>query len=143
MKLTSAVTDNVEELLTKIIEFTEAREKVLTENLKNFSMENFVPRDLPVEEFAMAIDIAIGEHVKNDRLAFLDSDNLKFGSHGSFITSLIIDKDAKKLFEKNIDEYLKLQAKKMAENKLNSVLANEMLRHKQLCCSAMNNKDRY
>ena len=52
MNVSGMVSDNVSEVLTKIIDFTISRHKVLTENLNNLHVDNFVPKDLPVEEFA-------------------------------------------------------------------------------------------
>ena len=90
MKLITNVTDNVEELLCKIIEFTETREKVITDNIKNYRLPGFVPKDLPVDEFADAIDTAIGEHIKNERLMLCDSGNVRFAEKGRFVVSVII-----------------------------------------------------
>ena len=45
----SASTDNITEVLEKIIEFTSQRDKVLTRNIEDFADDGFVPRDNRVQ----------------------------------------------------------------------------------------------
>ena len=131
MKGLLSITDNIEELLTKIIEFTKTRQKILMENITNIDEPGFVPSDLPVDEFADAIDIAVNEHVRSERLLFCDSENVKFGAEGNFATSAVEDEATKELFENDIDKYLSQQAKKLAENRLNNIVAVDMLEQKR------------
>ena len=51
MNLSSLITDNVTELLVKILEFTHARQKILTRNMNNIHNPGFVPTDLAVDDF--------------------------------------------------------------------------------------------
>jgi len=132
MNLTEPVTDNVSELLFKIIEFTKVRNKVLTANLKNTKTKGYVPRDLAVEEFAEAMDVAIAEHIQNERIIFCDSDNIKYGPEGRFEAEVVADLYAKELLETNSDEYMEFQINKLSENAINKKLALELLREKDL-----------
>ena len=127
----SMVTDNIAELLIKIIEFTEIRQKVLTQNINNLPNPDFVPKDLSVDEFSELMNIAINEHSRNGRLLLRDSENVKFGAAGSFEVEEVIDTDAEELLTANRDEYLEEQINKLLENSLNQRIAVELLRQKQ------------
>ena len=132
VNLSTFITDNVAELLVKILEFTRRRHRVLAENISNIHEGGFTPKDLAVEEFADLIDGAINEHEHSRRLVMRDTDNVKFGYNGSFETKPLIDDHAKGLLGSDIDGYLELQKKKLAENLLNHRVAVELLRQKQM-----------
>jgi flagellar basal body rod protein FlgB len=68
MKPSSLVTDNITELLVKIIEFTQTRQKILTQNVNNLHTLGFVPQDLAVDEFSDLLNGAIDEHIRSRRL---------------------------------------------------------------------------
>ena len=131
MNSPSMVTDNIAELLIKIIEFTEIRQKVLTQNINNLHNPDFVPKDLSVDEFSELMNIAINEHSRNGRLLLRDSKNFKFGVAGSFKVEEVIDTNAEELMAANRDEYLEEQINKLLENSLNQRIAVELLRQKQ------------
>lgn len=131
MNLSSLVTDNITELLVKILEFTHTRQKILTRNLNNIHSPGFVPKDLAVEDFCDLLNNAIDEHIANRRLVLQDTDSIKFGVSGNFEVKPIVDKHAQELLEVNPDEYLELQINKLSENSLNQRLAAELLRQKQ------------
>ena len=78
MKLTTMVTDNVGDLLVKIIEFTRVREEILARNINNAHLDGFEPRDVADDEFAEALAGAVGEHVRFNRLVLRDTENVKF-----------------------------------------------------------------
>jgi flagellar basal body rod protein FlgB len=128
---TSVSTDNITELLIKIIEFTQTRQKILTWNINNIHSPGFVPKDLAVGEFGTLLDNAINEHITNRRLLLYDTANVKFGISGSFEVKPVIDKHARELLEEKRDEYLELQINKILENSLNQRIAAELLRQKQ------------
>lgn len=131
MNLTSLVTDNIAELLVKIIEFTQNRQKILTQNINNIHSPGFVPKDLAVDEFSGLLNNAINEHTRSQRLLLCDTKNIKFGAAGSLEAQPTIDKYAKELLEENRNEYLELQINKLLENSLNQRVAAELLRQKQ------------
>jgi len=131
MNLTSLITDNIAELLLKIIEFTQTRQKILTQNINNIHDPQFLPKDLAVDEFTNSMNSAVSEHIRNRRLVLRDTENIKFGLRGSFEVRPIIDKYAKYLLQENRDQYLELQINKLLENSLNQRVAAELLRHKQ------------
>ena len=131
MDLASLITDNVTEILVKIIEFTEARQKIITQNINSFQSPGFEPKDLNVSEFSDLLHNAINEHIQSQRLVLHDTENFKFGSDGNFEVKPIIDKYAKELLEDNHDQYLGLQTDKLLENSLNKRLATELLRQKE------------
>ena len=83
MELLSPISDNLSELLVKIVRFTELRRDVLYENIHSTRRPGFVPRDLPVLEFAQILNGAIAEHLQHKRLLFSDSENVRFGESGS------------------------------------------------------------
>jgi len=131
MNLPSLATDNITELLTKIIEFTHARQKILTQNMNNIHSQGFIPKDLNVDEFSEVLKDAVSEHIRNQRLLLRDTENIKFGEDGRVEIRAIPDKYAKEVLENNPDEYIELQINKLLENSLNQRVAAELLRQKQ------------
>jgi flagellar basal body rod protein FlgB len=131
MNLPTLVTDNITELLLKIIEFTQARQKILIQNINAMHTDDFVPKDLPVDEFSRVMLQALNEHAHSQRLLLQDGRNIKFGAGGSFKTTPIIDEEAKRLFEQDRDEYLRGQISKLLENSLNQRIATELLKQNQ------------
>ncbi|MHC4658831.1 MAG: hypothetical protein ACYS83_06590 [Planctomycetota bacterium] len=137
MNLTSLITDNITELLVKIIKFTQARQKLLGQNINNIHSPAYVPKDLTVDEFSELLNGAIDEHIRSRRLVLRDTENIKFGINGSFEVKPVVDKYAKVLLEENHDEYLQLQLNKLSENSLNQRIATELLRQKQRMISIL------
>jgi flagellar basal body rod protein FlgB len=131
MKIASLITDNITELLVKIIEFTRTRHKILARNISDISSFGFVPKDLVADEFSDLLNSAIDEHIANRRLVMRDTENVKFGIGGSFKVKPTVDKYAKDLLDENRDEYIELQKNKLLENALNQRVAAELLKQKQ------------
>ena len=131
MNQQAVVTDNISEVLTKIIEFTHNRQKILTDNINNVHNFGFIPKDLAVNEFSDLLDAAIDEHVRNKRLVLCDSRNVTFGAEGFFEAKPVIDSFAKKLLDENKNEYIELQVNKLLENAINQRLAAELLQQRQ------------
>jgi flagellar basal body rod protein FlgB len=131
MNLPLLITDNITELLVKIIEFTQTRQKILTENINDIHNPGFVPKDLAVGEFSDLLNNAINEHIQNQRLVLCDTESIKFGVSGSFEVKPVTDEYAKELLEEDRDEYIELQINKLLENSLNQRVAAELLRQKQ------------
>ena len=138
MNLPSLTTDNITEILIKVIEFTKIRQKVLTRNINDVCESDFVPKDVEVEEFSNLLNVAINEHMQSQRLVLCDTENIKFGVNGNFEIKPVIDEAAKELLEKNRDEYIELQVNKLMENSLNQRVAAELLRQKQGTMSLFN-----
>jgi flagellar basal body rod protein FlgB len=130
MNQQTIIADNITEVLTKIIEFTNTRQKILTENINNVHNFGFIPKDLPVNEFSDLMDTAINEHIRNQRLILCDSKNVTFGQDGFFAAKPVIDDFAKKLLEEDKDEYIELQINKLLENGINQRLAAELLQQR-------------
>lgn len=135
MNLLPLITDNIVELLIKIIEFTQTRQKTLIQNIKNIHNPGFVPKDLGVDEFCNLLNDAIDEHIQNQQLKLRDTENIKFDINGSLKAKPAVDECAKKLLKENQDKYLKLQINKLLENMLNQRLAAELLRQRQMAIS--------
>lgn len=131
MNLMSLVTDNITEILIKIVKFTQTRQKILIQNLINVQNPEYIPRELEVNEFSEVLNNAIDEHVQNQRLVLRDTENIKFGASGSIKLTPIVDEQAIKLLEKNREEYIDRQINKLWENSLNQKLAAQLLRQKQ------------
>jgi len=132
MNLPTITTDNITEVLFKIINFTQSRQKILIQNINAMHTCGFVPRDLPVDEFSRLMAQALAEHACSQRLVLQDGENVKFGANGSFEVTPVIDEEARMLFEQNRDEYLRCQIIKMLENSLNQRIAVDLLRQKQV-----------
>ena len=131
MHVSPLITDNVAELLVKILDFTITRHRVLSENIESIHSQGFVPQDLPVEEFALLMETAIDEHKRNKRLLLCDTDKIKFGFNGTVETQPVADEHARELLERNPNEYIELQLKKLSENSINQKVAAELLKQKQ------------
>lgn len=131
MNLMSLVTDNIAEILIKIVKFTRTRQKILVRNIINFRDPGFVPEELEVNEFCAVLNNAVDEHVRNRRLVLRDTENIKFDAHGGLELKPIVDEHGIKLLEENRDEYIMRQINKLWENSLNQKLAAELLKQKQ------------
>ena len=131
MNLTSLVTDNITEILVKIIEFTHTRQKTIIRNITKMHNPGFVPKKLAVKEFSDLLNNAINEHIQNQRLLLRDTGSIKFGTRGCFEVKPTVDKQSKLLLEKNRDKYLEVQINRLLENSLNQRVATELLRQKQ------------
>jgi flagellar basal body rod protein FlgB len=131
MNFTSLPADNISELLSKIIEFTQIRQKTLTQNINNIHNPEFVPKDIAVEEFSALLHEAIDEHTQNGRLLLRDTENIKFGLCGSFKVKPIVDEYAKELLEEDVGDYLELQIDKIIENSFNQRVAAQLLKERQ------------
>ena len=139
MDLSSTTTDNVTEILVKIIEFTERRHGLLTSNILGINDPDFVPKDLDVTGFADLMGEAVSEHVRSQRLLLRDSHNIKFGASGNFKCKAIVDYHAQNILNKDAEAYMQMQLKKLSENTLNNEVANRLLEHKQSANQPFNN----
>jgi flagellar basal body rod protein FlgB len=150
MNLLALMREDITELLVKIIEFANARQKVLIENITNSQSKGFIPKDLEVNEFCRLLNNAIDEHINCQSLIFCDTENIKFHINGSLQIKSVADDNAKKLLENNRDEYVHEQMNKLFENSLSQRIAAELLDQKKEsvvinygtfdCCGDFGNK---
>jgi len=131
MNLSATTTDNITEVLEKIIKFTERRNHLLMRNIEEVDDENLVPVDLDVEDFAGLMTEAILEYIQNKRLLLCDSETTRFGRGGSFECTPIVDEQAMVLLERDPNEYVCHQIRKLSENFINHKMATELLEHKK------------
>ena len=131
MNLTSLITDNITEILIKIVKFTQSRQKILIQNIINIHDPGFVPKELEVDEFSNVLNNAIDEHVQNQRLVLCDTENIKFHATGDLELKTIIDERGERLLEEDRDEYIEWQIDKLWENSLSQKVAAELLRQKE------------
>ncbi len=136
MNLTPLLTDNVSEILIMIIEFTYARQKILTQNITNIHSPGFMPKELEVGEFTNLLNNAIDEHIRTARLVLYDTENIKFSLSSNFNVKPVDDPSSGELLRQNPEEYVELQMNKLWENSLNQTVAAELLRQKRCCVSA-------
>ena len=131
MNLTALITDNITEILIKIVKFTRTRQKILVQNIINVHRPGFVPKELEVGEFSSLLNDAIDEHVENQRLVLSDTQTIKFYAGGDMEVRPIIDEHGEKLLERDRDEYIEWQIDKLWENSLSHRVAAELLRQKE------------
>lgn len=136
MNLMSLACDNITELLTRIVEFTQARHKVLVQNIVNMNEPEFVPKELQVREFSTVVNDAIDEHVRSRRLVLRDSPTIKFVAGGGFEAEPIVDEPCRRLLVENQEQYVERQINKLWENSLNQKVAAEMLVKRQAAAPA-------
>jgi len=127
----SQITDNISEILNKIVMFTQTRQKILIQNIINIHNPGFVPQELEVDEFSNLLSNAIDEHVRNKRLVLRDTENIKFGVSGSIELNPVIDEHGIKLLEEDREGYIERQMNKLWENSINQKVAAELLKQKQ------------
>ena len=135
MKLTRVLTDNITELLLKVVEFTRRRHEILARNIQHMHRPGFLPQDLPVDQFSELLAAALHEHIRAGRLVLCDTESVKFGTNGAFQARPICDTYASELFQHNQDEYLELQIEKLLENSLNLRIATQLLKQQQTVVS--------
>lgn len=131
MKIKPTKTDNVAEILTKVIEFTDRRAKVLHKNIINVNTKNYRPADLDASTFADLMGRALSSHLISEQLVLVDSEYIKFGPNGTFQTIPVIDDKACRLLAEDTKQYLKLQMKKISENQMNKNVALQLIEQKQ------------
>jgi len=131
MNLSSLVTNNITEILVKIIQFTQIRQEIISENINNIDACGFVPKDLEVNRFSELMNTAVCGHVQSGRLMLCDTENIKFGARGHFEVKPIADTDAREALGESRDGYLELQIQKLLENTLNQRVAAELLKQMQ------------
>lgn len=136
MNLMSLAGDNIMELLTRIVEFTQARQKVLIQNIMNMNRPDFVPRELEVREFSTLVNDAIDEHVRSRRLVLRDSTTIKFDPGGGIEAEPVVDEQCRKLLVENQQQYVERQINKLWENSVNQKVAAEMLVERQAAVPA-------
>ncbi len=131
MDLMSLATDNITEILTRIVEFSQVRQKVLIQNIIYMDHPEFVPKELEVHEFSSLVNAAIDEHVRSRRLVLRDTANIKFAGDSGFEVTPIVDEQCRKLLTENLQQYIERQISKLWENSLNQKVAAEMLKQRQ------------
>lgn len=127
MDMTSHVPDNLGDLLAKISQFTACRRSLLHRNLREIRTPGFIPQDMPVGEFAQAMNEAVVEHLLHRRLVFRDTENILFGPNGQMTLSAVTDERAQALLASDPDAYLEHQINKLLENSLNRAVSEELL----------------
>lgn len=131
MDLMSLVPDNVTLILIKIVEFAQARQKVLIQNIINVGHPEFVPKELDVHEFSGLVHEALDEHARSRRLVLRDSQTIRFGVVGDLEATPVVDEPCRRLLEENLQQYIKHQMSKLLENSLNHQVAAQMLKQRQ------------
>jgi hypothetical protein len=135
MDLLSYIPDNITEVLVKILQFTDLRRGILNGNIRGMDMPGYIPRDLPMVEFAELLQAAISEHLQHHRLLFRDTTNITFGDGGTMRIHPVADDHGAALLKTDPDEYLNLQINRLVENFLNGKVAQELIeRHSGITC---------
>jgi flagellar basal body rod protein FlgB len=127
----SPVTDNLTELLNRIIDFTERRKEVLTRNLFDYRSAGFEPMDLPVHEFADTLTRGLAEYIRNKRLVLEDGPNVHFHDQGEFEAAAVVDNKSLELLRNDTHAYVQEQIQRLSENLIHNRLAVELLRQKR------------
>lgn len=128
MDVASTTRENITEVLTQILAFTERRKEILTRNIVDFRTDDFVPQDLPAGEFARCMTRALAEHLCRNRLLFCDSSHVRFESNGAFSIDPVPDPKALDLLQTDPRQYVQIQIQKLSENMMNNRIAAQLLR---------------
>ncbi|OQA01577.1 MAG: hypothetical protein BWY69_01331 [Planctomycetes bacterium ADurb.Bin401] len=129
-ELSSLVRDNIDEILVRIIQFTNIHHNLISENIRGYRAAGFVPMFIDVEDFAKVISIALTEHQKTKRLALCDSRTVTFLKDGEFAVEPQVDFEAADLMCKDLPGYLDLQKSRLRENIANNKAACALFYHK-------------
>lgn len=132
MNISFTAADNITEVLSKILEFTERRRALITQNIINVNTTGYEPKELDVTEFADLMTQAISEHIHTQRLLLCDGKHIQFGREGSFETTSIADGRAAELLATDTKKYLRYQTSKLSENLLNSRVAGDLLSRQEI-----------
>lgn len=136
-ELSSLVRDNIDEILVRIIQFTNIHHNLISENIRGYRAAGFVPMYVDVEDFAKVISVALAEHQKTKRLALCDSRTVTFLQGGEFAVEPQVDFEAADLMCSDLPGYLDLQKSRLRENIANNKAACALLYHK---LNEMNNQ---
>jgi len=132
MKLSDkTITDNVTEILSSIVEFTQQRREVLSRNIFDYRKDGFRPMDLAVGEFANRLTGGLAAHLHCKKLILQDSEHIVFEPEGRFSAVPVIDHGAEDLVRNDTKTYLKEQIRKLSENHLHNRVAVELLSQKR------------
>ena len=131
MNLQALITDHITEILIKIIEFSQARQKILTLNINNVDKAGFIPKDLAVKEFSRLLLHTIEQYCRNRHLVLYDTEHVKFGLDNILEVLPVADRPAMKLLEQNPDEYIEFQLNMLLETTLNQRIAAMLLKQRQ------------
>jgi hypothetical protein len=131
LSTSTLATDNVVEVLDKIVEFTSRRHRILTDNILNVNTPGYIPMDVNVDGFAGVIAEGLTEYLQSERLLLHDIQNITFGENGSFESPSAVDHEAIDLFQTDLKEYLRFEIRKYSENLLNNKIGLELLRQRQ------------
>ena len=131
MNITSLIKDNISEILMLLIKFTQARQKIIIQNIVNINACEYIPRELEVDEFSYLLNNAIDEHIRTNRLVLFDTENIKFGMNGNFHAMPVEDEESHAILKDNKEQYIELQINKLWENSLNQKVAAELLKQQE------------
>jgi hypothetical protein len=116
---------------TCALPITQARQKVLANNIRLADTPDFVPCDLPCKQFAAVLNIALDEHIQNSRLLLADTDNISFLAGGRFGIKPVTDERSHRLLRCSREKYIQYQVEKIVENAMNQRFAAQLIRQKQ------------
>ncbi|HBG25758.1 MAG: hypothetical protein A2Y10_02310 [Planctomycetes bacterium GWF2_41_51] len=136
-ELSSLVRDNIDEILVRIIQFTNIHHNLISENIRGCRTAGFIPMCIDVEDFAKVISVALTEHQKTKRLALCDSRTVTFLQDGEFALEPQVDFEAADLMCTDLQTYMELQKSRLRENIANNKAACTLLYHK---INEMNNQ---
>ncbi|MCF7973363.1 MAG: hypothetical protein K9N55_06080 [Phycisphaerae bacterium] len=119
--------DIIGELLLLLTQFTQARHRILKQNIHCVDTQDYLPKDLRADEFSEILNDAITEYILNQRLILRDADTISFGPNATAIFTPVPDPEAKILLHGTKAAYLQFQSKKIRENALNEKIAMKLL----------------
>jgi flagellar basal-body rod protein FlgB len=119
-------------VLERMVQFTEARHKVLTHNIANLSTPYFKPKDLNTESFQASLREAIDKRrstatPSSGQLQFRDTDQVKF-EHDRLLGMPTTTNDGVLFHDQNNRDVVRVM-QDLAENTLAHNTAIEMIRN--------------
>lgn len=114
--------------LEQLMQFTWARQQVLTHNIANIDTPGYRVQDLSVSDFQNALSDAIRNKGANGGQLVLRGQQVRTGDHGGLVFSPDAAKGYNVLSRDQANRHVEKQMSAMAENSLTFNVASELLR---------------
>ena len=111
--------------------FSQARQKVLADNVSNFDTVGYKMKDLPADEFFTALNQAVEDRDHRGTgapLAPAATGNLRWDRHGNLHAKPVEIENSNILFHDKNNRSVEAQMSKMAQNGMLHNIVTEMLR---------------
>jgi flagellar basal-body rod protein FlgB len=118
-------------VLEKVLSFTQARHEVLANNVSNFDTPGYKMKDLSVQEFTSALELAVARRDSGGAdapLQMADTRHLRWDQQGHLQAQPSLSEDTNILFHDGNNRSVEKQMSEMSKNALLHNVTVELLR---------------